>query len=236
MSSRAGTTASAALACAFVAVVVTGGPALAVPEPTIPADVRAVFGGEALRQTQAAEDGLEMDFSGAVRVDDIHEVFWFTADVLDGVPTSEPVTSSDQWLASIKHGDEVLGILWVSRPPGDPARWAGTSNDSALGTALTTVSASEILIADEPNGAYYALDGTTVRPLNNWARQVLPEPGNISGLQETIADQYALMREQATDYPDIPSVAISLAGMAGAIVVGGLLLVLGRRRRRVQAP
>jgi hypothetical protein len=85
---------------------------------------------------------------------------------------------------------------------------------------------------DEPNGAYYALDGTTVRPLNDWARKALPQPADISALQDTVAEQYALMRGQPTeDYEDPSGVTISLVAMASALALGVLVLLQRRRLR-----
>jgi hypothetical protein len=237
MPSKAAMCVTAAIAGALVAAVVAAGPAHAVPTPEIPADVAATFAGAAVRQLRADPGTLDTDFSGDIRADDIHEVFAFTREFVRGTPTREPVASTGSWIASITRGEEeVLGTVWVWKPDGGRAEVQGYADYVELGVALADVGPTDILIEDAPTGAWFALSGDTLRPLNNWARQALPEPGNISGLQETIADQYALIRGQATDYPDIPSVAISLAGMAGAIVVGGLLLVLGRRRRRVQAP
>jgi hypothetical protein len=88
--------AAAASAAVLVSLVAIGSPARAVPVSTIPPDVRAAFAGEALRQAQAGDDGVDADFSGAVRADDIHEIFAFSADFIDGAPTTEPVTSTGQ--------------------------------------------------------------------------------------------------------------------------------------------
>lgn len=230
MSSRAGLRVSA-VSGAVVALVAAGRPALAAPVPEIPTDVAAAFGGDALRQTQAADEGLDADFSGSIQAGDIHEVFRFSADFIDVVPTSEPVSSGGQWVGTVRRGDDVLGVVWVVKPEGGPAEWAGASADVVLGAALGTVAATEILIVDEPNGAYYALDGTTVRPLNDWARQALPRPADISTLQETVADQYALVRGQpAEDDVDPPGVTTSLVAMTITLVLGGVLLQ--RRRHR----
>jgi hypothetical protein len=187
----------AAISGAVVALVAAGRPALAAPVPEIPPEVAAAFAGEALRQAQAGAEGVEADFSGAVRA-----------------------------------GDDVLGILWVAKPEGGPAECAGAPADVMLGSALETVAVTEILIVDEPNGAYYALDGTTVRPLNDWARKALPQPADISALQDTVAEQYALMRGQPTeDYEDPSGVTISLVALASALALG-VLVMLQRRRLR----
>jgi hypothetical protein len=204
------------------------GPAPAAPGD-VPPDVAAAFAGEALRDATVSS---ESDLTGAV-ADAVHEVFRFSADFVDGVPTSEPVIASDLWIARLVRDDEVLGAVWVVRPPGAPVQWAGTSEDRVIGTALGQLSPTELLIEDEPNGAYYALDGTTVRPLNSWARLALPRPASISSLQDAVAERYAELREQDVDpdYTSPPGLTISFMAMAVAAVAGGLLLFLGRRRR-----
>ena len=114
-------------AAALVAVVVTGGPASALPVPTVPADVREVFGAEGPRQAQAGAAGMGEDFSGPVRADDVHEIFRFSATFVDGSPMNEPVVSTTQWVAALERGDEVLGTLGVWKPGGGPARPPGAA-------------------------------------------------------------------------------------------------------------
>jgi hypothetical protein len=219
-----------ATAAALVTVVLTGGPASAMPVPSVPDDVRAVFTGEGLRQAQAGAEGLDADFSGPVRADDVHEVFRFSMTFVDGSPMNEPVVSTTQWLAALERGDEVLGTLGVWKPGGGPAQPNGYSNDVALGTALATVSTGEILIHDEPTGSYYALSGTTVRPLNDWARKALPAPAELGELRATVVEQYAVLKSQpAEDEP--PAVPVSLLAMLLAFGIAGALLYLERRRR-----
>ena len=232
MSSRAALRVTAALAAALAAVV-GAGPAHAVPPPEIPADVAAAFAGDGLRKTQAAAEGLDADFSGAIRADDIHEVFVFTPEFVVGGPTSEPVISNDTWMASIKRGDDVLGVLWVSKWPGEPAQWTGASPDVALATALGTVSATEILIDDAPSGSYYALAGTTVRPLNDWARDALRAPAELSDFQETVAEQYALRTAQSANAATDERWRMigGSVGVVAVLAVFGGIALLARRRR-----
>jgi hypothetical protein len=219
------------LAAALVAVVMSGSPALATPAPPIPADVRAVFDGEALRQAQTGGEGVDADFSDA-RVGAVHEVFGFSEDFVGGRPTTEPVTSRGLWLGALVRGDDVLGTLGVWRDGGLPAQPNGYSNDVPIGRALMTLTPAEILVFDEPDGAYYAVDGTTVRPLNDWARSVLPQPADLSRLQQPVADRYAAMKAQPmAEEPVVPGLTIALVGMGLALLVGGGLLAAQRRRQ-----
>ena len=146
--------AATVLVCALVAVVVTGGPARATPEPSrpgpsIPVDVRAVFAGDALRHAQAGAAEVDADFSGA-RIADVHEVFTFSRAFLEGTPTEQPVMSTQRWMGAIERGVEVLGTVDVGKPRGGPAELSGFSSDAALGSVLLQVSAAEILIQDAP--------------------------------------------------------------------------------------
>ncbi len=224
----------AAVGGALVAVVAPG-PAQAAPTPEIPPDVSALFAGDAVRQADAGAAGIRADFSGA-RADDVHEVFMFTIDFVEGAETTRPVVSAGRWIAGIERGGLVLGTLEVWKPEGGQAELAGFSDDVATGSVLGTLTPGEIFIADDPRGAYYALDGETVRPLNDWARDVLPEPAHLSTLQKAVAEQHARAVEATTvgGYP--PAVTMSLIGMTLALVAGASLAIHGRRRRQLPAP
>jgi hypothetical protein len=223
MSSRAALR-SAAVAGALVAVIAAG-PAQAAPPPVIPPDVSALFAGDAVRQADAGAAGIPADFSGA-RAGDVHEVFMFTIDFVEGAETNRPVISAGRWMASIERGGQVLGTLEVWKPDGGPAELAGFSDDVATGSVLGTLTPAD------PRGAYYALDGETVRPLNDWARDVLPEPADLSVLQNAVAERHALAVEATTvgGYP--PAITMSLMAMALVGLAGASLAIHGHRRRR----
>jgi hypothetical protein len=231
MSLRAWVTTAAGL----LTIVMTGGPASAMPVPTAPDDVREVFTGEGLRQAQAGAEGLGADFSGPLRADDAREIFRFSMTFVDGSPMNEPVVSTMQWVAALRRGNEVLGTLGVRKPGGGPAQPNGYSNDVALGAALATVSTGEILIHDEPTGSYYALSGTTVRPLNDWARKSLPAPAELAELRAVVVAQYAVLMSQPTEDEATPAIPVSLLAMLLALGVAGALFHLGGRRRRAAA-
>jgi hypothetical protein len=159
-------------------------------------------------------------------------VFQFSPAFVRGERTNQPVITTRSWLASIKRGDQVLGTLLVWRPEGAATEPAGFSRDVVLGSVLGTLSATELLIDDAPNGAYYALDGTTVRPLNDWAEQNLPDPADLSVLQEVVAEQHAVAveLEPVQGYPS--ALTFSLMGMTLALLAGASLAIHGRRARR----
>lgn len=215
-----------AVGCALMTGVALAGPARALPQPQIPPDVSAVLEGAALRQAQSDGDGI----TGAVRVDDVHEVFHFSPDFVDGLATAEPVTSSGRWIAALVRDDAVLGTVEVAKRPGGVAEPGGFSDDVDIGTALGRVAATELLVVDEPNSAYYAVAGSIVRPLNDWARQVLPEARDLTDTQDVVARQYALSSRPPTDHADSRLPAVSLTAMVVALVIGGVALL--RRRNR----
>jgi hypothetical protein len=225
------TTTCRAVAAALAAVTLTAGPALADPEPTVPPDVAAVLD-DVLETARAGDAGAGADFSGPVRADHVREVFQFSIAFVQGEPTNEPVITTHSWVASIHRGDEALGTLLIRRPDGGPAEPAGFSGDVVLGSVLGTLSATELVIDDAPHGGYYALDGATVRPLDDGARQALPEPADLSVLKRTLAEQYAAEIEETTvdGYPS--ALTLSLMGMTLALLAGASLAIHGGRRRR----
>jgi hypothetical protein len=229
MSSWARARAPVGMTAALVAAVLAGGTALAAPPP-IPADVREVFDGAAVQQARAGGDGVDADFSQA-QVSAVHEIYRFTPDFVDGEPTTEPLVPTAQWLGALTRGDDVVGTLGVWRNGGGPPQPNGFSNDVDTGRALLTLTAAEVLVFDEPNGAYYAVEGTTARPLNDWAREAVSEPSDLAQLQEAVAARYAELRAQpAEEERVVPGLTLSLVGMALALLAAGALLAVQRRR------
>jgi hypothetical protein len=214
-----------------LAVVLAAGPALASPDAPVPSDVTAVLD-DGLRMAQAGQLGVDDAFSGEIRADAVHEVFQFSPAFVQGERTNQPVVTTRSWVASIMRGDQVLGTLLVQWPEEAPAEPVGYSRDVVLGTVLGTLSATELLIDDAPNGAYYALDGTTVRPLNDWAEHNLAGPAELPVLQEMVAEQHAVAVEEEAvqDYPSVRT--LSLMGMAFALLAGVSLAIHAARRRR----
>ncbi|MGZ4668085.1 MAG: hypothetical protein ACXVX3_06105 [Blastococcus sp.] len=227
--------ATGVLVCALLAVVVTGGTARATPPPSIPADVGALFAGDAMRHAQAGAAEIDADFTGA-RIADIHEVFTFSRGFLAGASTPEAVTSTGRWMGAIERGVEVLGTVDVWKPDGGPAELSAYSSDAVLGSVLLQVSAAEILILDAPRSAFYALDGRTVRPLNRRARDTIAGPTGLSAVQQIVAAPRTAGRDHAgRDAGPSPAVPLGVVGLvlAGA---GGLALLSRRRSADVRRP
>ncbi|MCW2635677.1 MAG: hypothetical protein JWQ99_2044 [Blastococcus sp.] len=224
-----------------VGVVLMAGPAAATPLPTIPPDVQAAFDGDALLVAQqSAEDARssvepagrasQPDFSGAIRVEDIHEVFLFSMEFIGGVPTTEPLSRADQWWGGITRGNDVLGVLTVWKPDGGPAEFAGYSGDATMGSVLGGLTATDLLIDDAPTGAIYALNGNTVRPLNEWARGFIAGPAPLSELQKKLQTRHEHAVAMGSDVPRAPGLPIALGAMALTLAVGVVLTVRSRRR------
>jgi len=184
----------AAVAGALAAALVAGGPASARPAAEIPADVRAAFSDDAVRRMLPGDEpGTDLD---GAQAGDPHEVFALTDGFVDGERAAEPARTTSRWIAGIGREGQVLGVLYVEKPPGVPAELVGFSTDADLGAALATLSPTEILIEDAPHGAFYALDGTTVRPVTHWARDVLPQPAPLARFQDAVAEQHAAAARQ----------------------------------------
>ena len=228
---------SAAAAALTAALVATGaGSAAAVPRPSVPDDVAAAFAGGALEQALAGaeNDPALASFVGA-GAEDVHEIFSFSQDVVAGVETAEPVLSTGSWVGALARGGRVVGVLWVRKPDGGPATMQGYADDVALGTALAGVAPTDVLIEDAPAGSWYAWDGRTVRPLNDWARDTLPEPVAMGEAQRVVAAQARLREEQAAPVDGHPpALTVSLVAMTLALLVGASLAVHARRRRRLR--
>ncbi len=234
-------TARIAAPTALVAVLVlTGGPAAADPTPTVPPDVAAQFAGDAVRRAQlAAEPGSGAD-SPDVRAGTVHQLFRFSDDYVAGTPTGEPVVPADSWVASLLHGDEVRGVLWVWKPEGGPAEWQGYADDLELGATLEELGPDQVLIEDPTIGGWYALDGGTIRALNHWAADELPEPTDIAAYQPVVAERVALAiaSEEEMASGENRRQVIAMVGVVGifAVLFGGLVLVDRRRRTGRAAP
>ena len=217
-------------------VVLTGGTAAADPTPTVPPDVAAQFTGEAVRQSQlAAGPGSGADSLG-VRAGTVHQLFRFSADYVAGTPTDEPVVPADSWIASLLHGDEVRGVLWVWKPEGGPAEWQGYADDRELGATLEELGPQDLLVEDPTIGGWYALDDGTIRALNNWAANELPEPTDLGGYQPVVAERVAMATAMEEDMAsgETRRQVIAMVGIVGifAVLFGGLALVDRRRTGR----
>jgi hypothetical protein len=150
------------------------------------------------------------------------------------------VVSTGSWIAAVLRGDEVLGVIWVWKPDGGPAALQGYSGDAELGATLADVAPTDLLVEDAPTGSWFAMRATTVRPLNDWARDLLDEPTDIAELQAVVAEQAALRAEQAAE-ADGGGYAGQVAAVVGpvaifVVVYGGITLLERRRRPRVAAP
>jgi hypothetical protein len=217
---------------ATAALLLLGGPALAVPAADVPDEVRAELDRAALSTAPGlAGDGEPADVSA----ESVHEVYRFTADFLQGRRVDVAVAPSGEWLAVLQRGEAVLGTVRVAERDGAGAELSGSDEDVELGTALTGLAEGELVVEDSSSGALFGLAGETVRPLNTWARLELTRPAELPDLQSLLASQTApdragpsLSREQW----------LRLAGLAG---FGTLFLALAtvlviRPRRGVGRP
>lgn len=131
------------------------------------------------------------DFSGAIQAASTHEVFAFSADFLAGRATSNPVTSTGEWISGIERNSQPLGSMIVWKPNGGAPELAHFDGDVDMASALRGVKPDELFIQDERTEEWFALQGTTVRPLNARARVELPAAAPISALQTVVAARIA---------------------------------------------
>ena len=137
------------------------------------------------------------------------------------------------------HGDEVRGVLWVWKPEGGPAEWQGYADDVELGATLEELGPQDLLVEDPTIGGWYALDDGTIRALNDWAADELPEPTDIGAYQSVVAERVAMVIAMEEDMAsgETRRQVIAMVGVVGifAVLLGGLV-VIDRRRTGRTAP
>lgn len=209
-------------------VLLVTGPAVAAPAAQVPPDVSRVLTGDGLLAVQNQAAG-----GSSLRAQDAREVFRFTTGFLDGLPVPVAVVPTGDWLASVTRGDVVLGTLRVAKPDGRPATLAGFDSDADLGGALRELGAGEVLVEDTTTGSYFAVEGTSVRPLNEWAQLSLSGPDDLSQLQQILAGDRAAQRQRTID----ASTRQFWLRIAGVVGLATLLLAFGSVliRLRLQA-
>jgi hypothetical protein len=205
------------------------GPALAAPAAQVPPDVSAVLAGDAL---QALPDPI-VDGGRTLHAEAAHPVFRFTHGFLDGLHVDVSVVPTGDWLASVTRGNIVLGSIRVAKPDGRAAEVAGFEPDVDFGAALRDLDAGEVLVEDTGTGGYFALDGSTVRPLNDWAQLSIAGPADLSQLQQILASDRATERQRTAD----AATRQFWLRIAGVVGVTTLLLAFGSVliRLRLQA-
>jgi hypothetical protein len=205
------------------------GPALAAPATThVPPDVSAVLTDDAPQFLQSQDVGA----GSSLQARDAHQVFRFTDGFLEGLRVEAAVPTGD-WLASVTRGDVVLGTLRVAKPDGSAAQLTGFDADVDFGAALGDLQTGEVLVEDSNTGGYFAVDGTNVRPLNDWAQLSIAGPADLSQLQEVLASDRAAEQQRADDTAT-RQYWLRIAGVGG---VAALLLAFGSVfiRLRLQA-
>jgi hypothetical protein len=210
-------------------VLFTTGPALAAPTAQVPPDVSAALSGDAL------ESLPDPGVTGGSRLqaEDAHAVFRFTNGFLDGQPVEAAVVPTGDWLASVIRGNVVLGSIRVAKPDSQPAQVAGFDADADFGAELRDLTAIEVLVEDTATGGYFAVDGSSVRPLNDWAQLSIAGPADLSQLQDVLATDLAAERQRAAD----AATRQFWLRIAGVVGLAALVLAFGSAliRLRIQA-
>jgi hypothetical protein len=256
MSTRVQMRMTAVMGLVITAVLAAPMAALAADGPS--ADVAAALKGQLLRDVQgsaarlyAQAQGDETmkgapDFSGSVQADDVHEIFRFSDAFYAGKDVGPAVVRTDQWVAGVRRGAKALGTITVHAAAG-AVDLVGFDGNIPLATALAGVAEDETLVADESGGAWFAIDGDTVRPVNAQALIELPQPAPLSDLRRVVAARVAQAIADADGMSDavggggpvasVPAdegfwgVGTLLAGFL-VLAVGAAVLVPGAGHRR----
>ena len=234
---------SLSAACVMIAAVLcASGPAYAAPGATAPGRSEASAPGDTIPKdvTDLLADGSlkavstpANDGTAELQAEAVHVVYQFTNGFLDGQHVEASVVPTDTWLAGVARGRVWLGTVVVAKPNGGSARMGAFEEDVDLAAALRDLAPDEILVEDSATGAYYGLEGDTVRPLNPWAELAIAGPTDLPQLQQILSSDRATERQRAADTVT-RQFWLRIAGVVG---LAALLLAFGSVliRLRLQA-
>jgi hypothetical protein len=228
-----GCAALVALAIAFAAPVAAhAGSRGGVPPP----DVQQVFDEEAIPYIHESAAGIgapsvyKQDVDGIANV---AELFVFTPSYLHGGTLGPAYEPTGEWIATVTADFVAVGTVRVRTAGGvDPyiSQWNG---DGELGGKLADAAGVD-LVEDEPTGAFYAVFGETIGPLNFAAVAQLPTPTTLRKFQKLLLARLAADAEAGE--PDSPGPgSILTLGAVAVATVAGIVLISARARARRSA-
>lgn len=190
-----------------------------------PPDVQGVFDHEAISFIHESADSLGVPsvYEDTDGISNVTELFVFTPSFLHGGVNGPAYLPTGEWIATLSADFVAVGTVRVRTADGvDPyvSQWNG---DAELGGKLADTTGVDI-VEDELSGAFYAVFGETIGPLNFAASTVLPTPTTLAEFQPVLVARLAT--EGAVDAPGTPEpggilaiTAIVLAAVAGAVVL-----------------
>ncbi|MEQ1737932.1 MAG: hypothetical protein ABL886_16185, partial [Rhodoglobus sp.] len=182
----------------------------------------------------SAPPGAPSVFEDVNGITDINELFAFTPAYLHGGVIGPAYRPTGEWIATITADFLAVGTVRVRTADGvDPyvSQWDG---DAELGGRLADATGVDI-VEDEPTGAFYAVFGETIGPLNFAAETVLPTPTTLAEFQQILVARLATGDAAEAPDPPEPGSILAIVGVVLAVVAGTAVLISARVRGRRSA-
>lgn len=220
-----------AIAIAVLAIATAGlgaQTALASDEPRVPEEVASYFAtGLVPRLADLYGSG---SFDATTKVGVVRRVLAFTKAFRSGGDSTTPTELTNNWVAPVSTKDDVvlgLATVWIN-PGSDLPELANFAPGTATVAALAAAPAGALLVRDDPTGAWFASDGTTITPLVRGTSGVTSALPNAQFRKKLVVDTPAPANE--------PNQGLLVAGIVLGIVVvllAGFVMLPDRRRARV---
>ncbi|MFN8098303.1 MAG: hypothetical protein U0Q21_08460 [Dermatophilaceae bacterium] len=195
------------------------------PPQSVPADVTDVFATDLLPWVlDAADGGKDADAVARITgVGQVHEVFGFTPEFLDGDADAAVVRSLGHWSGVLVAGSDPVGVATVDRTSGRyaPATFAMSADMAA---ALARTDHGYFVEGSPRTGSWILADGV-LTPVDSWALRLSTQPLALAAAQPLLA--------RSADWVGSPVPALMLAGV-GLLLAA--LVALAIRARPVQRP
>lgn len=202
-----------------------------------PPDVQQVFDEQAIPFIHESSAGLESApsvFQDVDGVSNISELFVFTPAFLHGSAIGDPYRPTGEWIGTLTADFVAVGTVRVRTAQGvDPyvSNWNG---DADLGGKLADASGVDV-VEDELAGAFYAVYGETIGPLNSGAVIQLPTPMPLARFQKVIVSRLAGEGAAGAPEPPEPGSILAIVAVVAGVAAGAGLLISARVRGRRSA-
>jgi len=227
--------AAAVVLLAAAAVFASASAAAALDEPRVPENVGQYFATGLMPRLVGlfgAKAGAEVVFDTTAKVGAIHRVLSWTSVYLSGAKTDAPTQITNSWVAPISAADgTVAGVatVWIN-PASDQPELADFSSGSALATALATAPTGTLLIRDDSHSAWFATDGTTLKPLVTGSSGVV-----AATTSDAYQRQFILASPASAESAPNRGLLIAVLVLGVVVVVLAVFVLLPDRRRRASA-
>jgi len=204
----------------------------AAEQPKVPEQVAEYFADglvPRLIDLYGSGDGVTqgIDFDATTEVGGISRVFEWTPDFLVRQPTDVRTRATNNWVASVSVGGEVLGLatVWINPAIEQPELAAFDSRELAI--QLAAAPADALLVQDPSREAWFAVDGDSLTPL-------VAGTSGVTGETKVRAYQLVISPAEQAVEPEFSGIAVS-ALVLGIVILALAIFVLlpvGKRSRQ----